>query len=127
MIASITFFTQDGNTPLLEMEGRWAETDQPSVRDWRESKTDLLQIEFGIGAVRHLGIGFHDPKTQGFVAFNNDNYSYVDAKKPEHILTGENFRVEIRVRGPWIDETFTSFFSNTANGLEIVSASAVPK
>jgi hypothetical protein len=48
-----------------------------------------------------------------FVAFNNDNYSYQNLKKPEHILSGYHFRAEIRLVAVHVDVSFSIIFTTT--------------
>jgi hypothetical protein len=116
----LRYFLSSESVQLLEINGRWADSDQPSARDFRQSRRDLLETDFNIGAEHDIDLGFRDSSTGEFIAWNNDNYDYPDMKKPEHRLVGDSFRVELRLRGPWVDETFTVHFKNTMNGLEAV-------
>jgi hypothetical protein len=117
--AKLRYFRGRERTQLLEISGRWADSDQPSARDFKQSRRDLLEADFRIGAEHELDIGFRDPQTGEFIAWNNDNYDYQDMKKPEHRLVGELFRVEVHLRGTWVDELFTVRFTNTAKGLAV--------
>jgi len=98
-------FSSNG-TLLLEMDGRWSDSDQPSIRDFRQSRNDLLTTSFAIGTEHDLDIAFMDLRTFDLFAWNNDNYNYPEGKKPEHQLMGNNFQIQVRLRGPWIDESF---------------------
>ena len=104
VIARVKFYDVAG-TLLLDMAGRWADSDQPSIRDSRESRNDLLRMEFGIEDEHSLDIAFRDTNGE-FVAWNNDNYNFPDMKKPEHVLPGSHFTVEVRLSAVWIDKTF---------------------
>ena len=54
-------------------------------------------------------------------AWNNDNYNYPDMIKLEHEFLGNPIGVEVRLRGPNVDQTFTFCFASVVNGLEIVT------
>lgn len=105
-----------GGSLLLAIEGRWADSGQPSIRDWRQSRNDSLKTEFGIDEEHSLDIAFRDDQTGEFYAFNNDNYTYPQMKKPEHLLAGQHFLVRITLLGPWVDETFEFLFANDSVG-----------
>ena len=104
VVAKVRFLRE--RQVLLEMDGRWSDSDQPSTRDWRQSRNDLLSTNFGIGSEHDLDIAFKDVGTGEVFAWNNDNYNYIDTKKPEHLLTGDLIDVEVRLRGPWVDSCF---------------------
>lgn len=118
--ARIRYFRDSDDTPLLEIDGRWADSDQPSLRDFRQSRTDLLRTAFDIGDMHELDVAYKDPRTGNCYAWNNDNYNYGDMTKPEHRLDGESLRAEVRLLGAWVDTTFSVRFKNAATGLEIV-------
>jgi hypothetical protein len=118
--ATIQYFRDGEDTPLLEIDGRWSGSDQPSLRDYRQSRTDLLRMAFDIGDVHELDVAYRDPRTGCCYAWNNDNYNYSDMTKPEHGLDGGAFRVKVRLLGIWVDQTFVFGFTNSAKGLEIV-------
>jgi hypothetical protein len=105
---------------LLAIDGRWADSDQPSIRDWRQSRTDLLRAEFGIDEEHSLDVAFRDDQTEEFYAFNNENCHYPLMKKPEHLLVGQRFMVRITLLGPWVDETFEFQFANDSGGTKIL-------
>jgi hypothetical protein len=114
------FEPMQGGRLLLAIDGRWAATDQPSVRDWRQSRTDLLRTEFGIEEEHTLDIAFRDDQSGEFYAFNNENCHYPLMKKPEHLLVGEHFMVRISLLGPWVDETFEFQFAHDPSGTKIL-------
>ncbi len=109
-----------GGRLLLAIDGRWADSDQPSIRDWRQSRTDLLRMEFGIEEEHSLDVAFRDDQTGEFYAFNNDNCHYPLMKKPEHLLVGQHFLVRISLLGPWVDETFEFQFASDSRGTKIL-------
>jgi len=109
-----------GGRLLLAIDGRWADSDQHTIRDWRQSRTDLLRIEFGIEEEHTLDVAFRDDQTGEFYAFNNENCHYPLMKKPEHLLVGQHFMVRISLLGPWVDETFEFQFSNDSAGTKIL-------
>jgi len=105
---------------LLAIDGRWADSDQPSIRDWRQSRPDLLKMAFGIEEEHSLDIAFRDDQTGEFYAFNNENCHYPLMKKPEHLLVGQQFMVRTSLLGPWVDETFEFQFANDSHGTKIL-------
>ncbi len=109
-----------GGRLLLAIDGRWGDSDQPSIRDWRQSRTDLLRMGFGIEEERSLDVAFRDDQTGEFYAFNNENCHYPLMKKPEHLLVGQHFMVRISLLGPWVDETFEFQFANDSGGTKIL-------
>jgi hypothetical protein len=112
--AKIKFFDKDGQL-VLEMDGRWDDKDQPTLRLATQSKRDLLLTDFAIEEERNLDIAFLDPKSNQFIAMNNDNYKCQDSRLPEHFLKGDQFRAEIRLIAVHVDVTFSVEFA--ASGL----------
>lgn len=113
--AKIRFLDSSGNL-VLQMDGRWSDSDQPSTRAFGSSRNDLLAIDFGIEEEHSLDIAFRDPQSGEFVAWNNDNYNYPNFKKPEHLLAGKEFTVHICLRAVWIDSDFSLKFRAGSNG-----------
>jgi hypothetical protein len=111
---------------LLTIEGKWADSAQPSVRDFRQHRNDLTKMEFGIEEEHSLDIAFRDDPTGEFYAFNNDNYTYPQMKKPEHLLVGQRFLVRISLLGPWVDQTYEFLFSNDSAGTNIMRPLSLP-
>ena len=121
--ADIRFFRDGDDKLLLEIEGRWADSDQPTDRKSTESRNDLLRARFGIGDIHELDIAYRDRRTAKCYAWNNYNYDFPDLTNPDHLLDGETFQVEVHLIGTWVDETFHFRFrnKNTAPaGLEII-------
>jgi hypothetical protein len=111
---------------LLTIEGKWADSAQPSVRDFRQHRNDLTKMEFGIEEEHSLDIAFRDDETSEFYAFNNDSYTYPQMKKPEHLLVGQRFFVRISLLGPWVDQTYEFLFSNDSSGTKITRPLSLP-
>jgi hypothetical protein len=108
--------THDGN--LLEMDGRWADSDQPATRPHGLSRTDLLETGFNIGASHELDLimKYEDGECFGL---NNDNSNFPGQKNPAHKLRGSVFHVQVRLRGPMIDESFAFEVRSVPSGLEV--------
>jgi hypothetical protein len=119
--AKVRYFIPGGEAPFLEIDGRWAGTDEASLRDPRQSRTDLLRIDLGIGEERRVDIAFRDMETKRFFAWNNDNYNFPDLIKPEHEFRDPLIDVQVRLRGLGVDKTFAFSFVNLENGLEILT------
>ena len=73
IVAKIRFFGAE--SLLLEIDGRWADSDQPSLRDFRQSRNHLLRTQFAIGEEHDLDIAFRDPATGACFAWNNPRWS----------------------------------------------------
>jgi hypothetical protein len=125
VMARIRFYDLN-NRLLLDMQGRWADSDQPSLRDFRQSRNDLLRMDFGIYDEHSLDIAFRDD-TGEFVAWNNDNYNYPDMRKPEHVLTGDSFFVEIKLSAAWVDNTFKFQFGAAGDNRRGIVITEAPR
>ena len=112
--AKIHFYKND--SLIRRVDGRWADSDQASLRDKRQSRDDLLGTDFAIGAEHDLDIAFQSSDGTCFI-WNNDSYD--NAFNPELLLDGTHFRIEIRLRGTWVDTTFSFSFRTNNNGFEI--------
>jgi hypothetical protein len=110
--AKIKFFDETERL-VLEMDGRWDDKAQPSLRPTTESKRDLLLADFSFEEERNLDIAFFDMNSMEFVAFNNDNYNYQNLQKPAHVLSGCHFRAEIRLVAVHVDVNYSVEFSTT--------------
>jgi hypothetical protein len=118
IVAKVQFFK--ANSLMFEMDGRWADSDQASLRDFRQSRNDLLKMEFAIGGEHDLDIALRDPASGVCFAWNNDNYNYPNMLKPEHRMDGDLFRVVVRLRGSWVEESFVFEFKNSSGSLEVL-------
>ncbi|MGD0734969.1 MAG: hypothetical protein ABR976_07465 [Terracidiphilus sp.] len=117
--AKIKFFDR-GGLLVLEMDGRWDNTDQPTLRHITQSKRDLLLTDFAIEEEHNLDVAFLDPRSGELVALNNDNYNYQYFRKPEHILMGNQFRAEMRIVGVHVDVTYSVEFAAVGRGGNII-------
>lgn len=108
--AKISFFS--AKDLLLQIDGRWSKSDQPSVKDPRLSRTDLLTVDFGIEEEQDLDIAFREPGGD-FIAWNNDNYDYGDFRKPEHRLPAAKIDAKVLLVGPYVREEFRLSFEKT--------------
>ena len=120
--AYIEYYRLPDEIHVLSLDGRWAESDQPSAYSQFSSKAHLLATTFGIGEAKSVDIAYCDPSGK-YCAWNNDNYDYVNQfwMHPNHILEGERFRVEVRLRGDWIDKHVSLIFSAKDKGFLIES------
>lgn len=117
--AKVKFFSE-GNKLILEMNGRWDDTDQPSQRLATQSRSDLLHVDFNFEEERNLDIAFLDTSIKQLIALNNDNFSYDSWRKPEHFLSGTRFLVEIRLVGLLIDVTYSLEFAADSTNEDII-------
>lgn len=118
--AFIDFYALPDNCLLFQMDGRWSETDQPPVLSPFSSTAPLLGTSFGIGESKSVDIAYRDSSGE-YYGWNNDNYSnfnnfYVT---PKHLLNGEEFRVDVRLRGKYVDSRITFKFRKKDNAFEI--------
>lgn len=117
--ATVNFYRIKDGQHILAMDGRWADSSQPPALHPLASKTHLLATSFGIGEAHSLDIAYRDGATGKYYAWNNDNYSVPDFRLPQHLLEGDLFRVDVRLQGDWIDNTFSFTFKTIAAGFDI--------
>ncbi len=72
--ASISFYDVQSNHHLLTIDGRWADSDQPSNFNPLASKVHLLATDFGIGQWHPFDIAYIHGSGHCY-AWNNDNYN----------------------------------------------------
>ena len=123
VIATIDYYRLPDNALIFSLDGRWAESTQPSAKSPLESKVDLLPATFLHGQQRSLDIAFCDGETGKYYAWNNDNYNAVNEffVYPSHLLDGERFRVHIRLRGDYVDKHVSFIFVTKDKGFVIES------
>lgn len=109
--AKVRYFVDGATSASLELDGRWSDSTQPSARDPRVSRTDLLRTDFHLGDEHIVDIGFKDPDTGTFFAWSNESYSPPGFRRPDHRLSGDTIRAEVRLRAVGVDETFTFRFA----------------
>jgi hypothetical protein len=116
--AYVEFRTTNPSGLALAMEGRWAESDQPPALPDFVSTAKLLEITFGLGETRNLDIAYISITDGKCYAWNNDNYRNFDNNylTPTHLLPEKSYKVKIRLRGEFVDETFCFPFSVTPDG-----------
>jgi hypothetical protein len=117
--ATIDFYRAVDDVHLLSIDGRWADSDQPSAISPLASKSHLLRTTFGIGEAHSLDIAYRDAQTGRYFAWNNDNYRYPYFRYDHHLLEGNEFRVAIRLQGDWVDERFSFTFSTCEAGFTL--------
>jgi hypothetical protein len=115
--AKITFYDSQ-NSELFTFDARWSDTDQPSSRAQLQSKFDLLCVDIPIGQTREIDIAMKYPDETDAYGFNNDSYFCSQYQNPQWKLVGEDFTVEVRVRGTYIDKIWRMRFKNTAKELK---------
>lgn len=112
--AYVDYYRLSDNHHVLHLDGRWAESTQPSAFAPQVSKAPLLAATFGIGEAKSVDVAYYDARTAKYYAWNNDNYNYGYWTCPTHLLDGDRFRIDVRLRGDWIDKRF-SFVFRTEN------------
>ncbi len=117
--ATIDFHRVADGVHLLSIDGRWADSDQPSAINPLASKSHLLRTTFGIGEAHSLDIAYRDAQNGRYFAWNNDNYRYPFFRYDHHLLNGDEFRVEIRLQGDWVDERFSFRFGTSDHGFTL--------
>ena len=105
VIAKIKFYDVN-NILLLEMDGRWDDSDQPSSLPRGKSRNELLPIDFLVEQAHNLDLAFWDQASREFVAWNNDSCDFPFGRKPQHVLKGDRFKVEVRLVSADLDKTF---------------------
>jgi hypothetical protein len=113
--AKVNFYDYSGAL-ALEMDGRWSDSSQPSTRVFGVSRNDLLPIDFGVEEAHSLDIAYWDRDQKEFIAWNNDSYDFPLGRKPNHILPGNLFTVEIRLISEEVNAVFRFHLSANLNG-----------
>jgi len=119
--AYIDYYRLKDDAHVLSIDGRWAESDQPPTYSPFASKAHLLGISFGIGEARSLDVAYCDPTSGKYYAWNNDNYAFINQfyVNPKHLLEAEGLRVEVRLRGEWVDKRLIFTFKTENRGFNI--------
>ena len=108
-ISAFLSFRDEAGGPLLSIPGRWGDMEQPEPN---EPHVDLDTASFAIGQVRELDIFFKLFTDTDCWAFNNTSYGHDTFKRPDFRLRDENLSVEIRARGPYVNQTWRIRFRN---------------
>lgn len=114
VIAKVTFI----GARTFDMDGRWTSSDQPSTRSPGLSRNDLLRMSFGIGAAQDLDIAAKYP-TGDCWALNNDSYNYPLMQKPGYELHIGRWKVNVRLLGTLVEESFTFYFESSLGHLVV--------
>lgn len=108
-ISAFLTYKDEAGEKLLSMQGRWGDMEQPQPNGPR---VDLDTASFAIGQTRELDMFFKLFTDADCWAFNNTSYGCDTFKCPGFRLRGENFSVDIRARGPYVDQTWKVRFRN---------------
>jgi hypothetical protein len=121
VIATVDYYRCSDNVLVFSLDGRWSESTQPSGISPLESKLHLLSATFLQGQQRSLDIAFCDGDSGKYYAWNNDNYNAVNEffVYPPHALIGDRFKITIRLRGDFVNETFSFSFRTENSGFVI--------
>jgi TIR domain len=99
--AQITYADFTGK--MFTSAGRWADTDQPSVLDPRQSTTHLLRVDFNVGDEHHLDIAANFK--EGCFAVNNDSLRG-QVKDPAKKLTGPIVKISVQLVAEGVNQHF---------------------
>jgi hypothetical protein len=123
--AYVDFFPIGHSVASLKIDGRWAESDQPPEYSHFKSKATLLETSFGFGESRTVDIAHISGIDGQCYAWNNDNYNNFNEHylTPKHLLTEKSYRVRVRLRGEFVDETFAFTFNVKPKGFEFTQPS----
>jgi hypothetical protein len=123
--AYIAFFPIGHSVPSLQIDGRWAESDQPPEYSHFKSKATLLETSFGIGESHTVDIAYLSATDGKYYAWNNDNYSNINNcfVTPQHLLNCLSYSVQVRLRGEYVDETFKFTFNMKPSGFHFTQPS----
>jgi hypothetical protein len=108
-ISAFLAFRDEAGETLLSIPGRWGDMEQPQPNG---PHVNLDTASFAIGQTRELDIFFKLFTDTDCWAFNNTSYGYDTFKRPAFRLRGENLSVDIRARGPYVDQTWRVSFRN---------------
>jgi hypothetical protein len=125
VLAEITYQDESGSE-LLDVRGRWGDTDQPVNRPPTQSTVDLQTVEIGIGMSRELNLAMKYPGDAECYGFSNTTYLVPDWRFPEYRLSGSRFKITVRLRGPYIDTAFAFWLSHTGRYSDLTLTLADP-
>lgn len=117
--STIVYREKASGTELFSLNGRWGDTQQPRTASEVQTSVHLLPTDFPIGVTRELNLAFKHPPDQECYGFSNQTYGSPDWRAPQWRLSGEEFIVEVRLRGPYVDRSWTFDFRNPGAGTEL--------
>ena len=106
VIAEIEYRTQSGELLVGPIVGRWADTDQPTVKSSLESTKYQDRVDFGIEETRDLDLIIHYLGEYGY-AFNRESYKHRRLANPAYQLKANVIKIRVKLNGPYIKETFS--------------------
>jgi hypothetical protein len=98
---------------LFILDASWGDTNQSQPG---HTTIDLLSVDFQIGQTREVDVDFKNPEEAESHGLNNDSQGRPDWKDPRWRLDGEEFSVVIRLRGPYIHNSWQGYFRNPGVG-----------
>lgn len=106
---------QDASGKLFQLDGRWADSDQPT--DPTRSTTHLLRVDFNVGDEHPLDIvaQFHD----GCYAVNTDSLRS-GIKNPDKKLQGPMIPISVRLLSEDVDQTFQLELKINSDAIELM-------
>lgn len=107
-----------GGQVIKEIDGRWADSDQPGMLIAQAKSTlPLLRIDFDIASEHNVDLVFKAEHEANAYIFNNDSYHFLPTfRKPDFALGPGVYDVAIRLRGVDVDEVFRFSFQNPGAG-----------
>jgi len=110
--ASVSFWNPLTGDRLLFVDGRWADSTQPSQRDVNRDITEILAVDFPVGQSRSLDLLIKYPEDEYCYAMNNDSYEVPDLRNNNLRLPKGILRIVVRVQAPYVDCTITAEVAN---------------
>lgn len=119
VIARIAFFRPNTERSLVDVIGRWSETEQPATRSPYASIADLRRMDFPPNGEPHdLDIALKHPQDDCCYGFDDESCRLPGWRKDAFKLDGELFDVCVTLQGVGMDGDVVEWFTlrNLASG-----------
>ena len=113
--AQISYYDSQ-DKEIASVNGRWGDSPQPLDRSIFDSMRDLTFAKFEVGSSRELNVALKYPEDSACYGFCNESYRFSDWKDESLILPGAEHKVEVTIRGPWINQRHTLLLKNPGKG-----------
>jgi hypothetical protein len=117
--ARITYVDADGRR--VNVDGRWAQTDQPETVGEYKSKLPLLRIDFGVGSELELDLVAKFPQDVNLLCYAVDNNSFPYVRQDRTALHG-NVSARIELIAEYVHQFFEVDIENSVGKLRHTSA-----
>jgi hypothetical protein len=123
VVATLSFYDEDGTCVLQSMQGRWAASKQEHERDRIGMALEHLAENIAPNALAHpIDVAMKHRDERDCFAWNDENSHADGGRLEEHRLTGERFHVEVKLRAANDADEVVSWFvlGNPGGGRDLL-------